>query len=64
MPSEITSKDNFQALLKDATELRVVRNGDSAKVKVRTAEALFTFKTTAAEADQLVKGAKVPVVEF
>ena len=64
MPRELKSKEEFEKLLVGATEVRVVKAGDSAKVKLRTREALFTFKTTAEEADSMVKGIKVPVQEF
>jgi hypothetical protein len=60
----LRSKEEFEKLLELATEVRVSRSGESAKVKLRTKEALYTFKTTAEEADSLVKGAKVPVQEF
>ena len=64
MPKELRSKEEFQKLLESATEVRVARNGDQAKVKLRTKMGLFTFKTTAEDADALVKGIKTPVVEF
>ncbi len=64
MPKEITSKEQFEKLLESATEVRVSRSGDEAKVKLRTKEALYTFKTTAEDADSMVKGTKVPVTEF
>ncbi len=64
MPREVRSKEEFEKLLDQATEVRVSRHGEEAKVKVRTDEALFTFKTTSAEADALIKGTKAPVVEF
>ena len=64
LPRELKSKDEFQALLASATEVRIARRGDGAKVKLRTKEGLFTFKTTGEDADALVKGTKVPVVEF
>lgn len=64
MPKELKSKEEFEKVLDEATELRVVRNGDDAKVKVRTPTALYTFKTSSADADTLVKGTKVPVVEI
>jgi len=64
MPREIKSKEEFEKLLETATEVRVSKSGDAAKVKLRTKEALYTFKTTAEEADSLAKGAKVPVQEF
>ena len=64
MPRELKTKEEFEKLLGRATEVRVSKSGDSAKVKLRTGEALYTFKTTAEEADSMVKGAKVPVQEF
>ena len=64
MPKELRSKDEFDKLLDRATEIRVSKSGDSAKVKLRTPDGLFTLKTTAEDADAMVKGAKVPVVEF
>jgi len=64
MPKELKSKEDFQKLLESATEIRITRHGDDAKVKLRTKEALYTYKTTGAEADSLVKGLKTPVVEF
>ena len=64
MPKELKSKTDFQKLLSSATEVRITRRGDEAKIKLRTKEALYTFKTTGAEADSMIKGLKTPVVEF
>jgi hypothetical protein len=64
MPHELTSKEQFNELLKDAVEVRVVRDEETAKVKIRTKRGLYTFKTTGEEADQLLKGTKVPVVKI
>ena len=64
MPKELKSKEEFEKLLKSATEVRVSRDGEEAKIKLRTKEALYTFKTTGAEADSLVKGLKTPLVEY
>ena len=64
MPKELRSKDEFQKLLDSATEVRVRRDGDEAKIKLRTKDALYTFKTTSAEADSLTKGLKTPLAEF
>jgi hypothetical protein len=64
MPREVKTKEEFQKLLPSATEVRVVRSDDSAKIKLRTEGWLYTFRTTGAEADALVKGLKIPVVEF
>ncbi len=64
MPKEIKDKDQFEKMLETATEVRVSRNGDVAKVKLRTKDALYTFRTTSEEADSMIKGLKAPVVEF
>ncbi len=64
MPKEIKDRAQFDKLLEAATEVRVSRHGEDAKVKLRTKEALYTFKTTTAEADSMVKGVKAPVIEF
>jgi Ribosomal L38e protein family len=64
MPIELKSKTELAKLLDEATEVRVVRSGDDAKVKLRTEKALYTFKTTGADADSIVKGLKLPVTEY
>ncbi|HXW95209.1 MAG TPA: hypothetical protein VEJ19_05845 [Nitrososphaerales archaeon] len=64
MPRELKSKDELLKLLGSATEVRVSRYGDKAKVKLRLKDGLYTFKTTSVEADSLTKGLKTPVVEF
>ena len=63
MPKELSSKAEFEKLLGSATEIRVSRRGDDAKIKLRTKSALYTFKTSGEEADAMVKGIKIPVVE-
>ena len=64
MPKEIKDKDQFGKLIESATEIRVSRRGEDAKVKLRTKDGLYTFKTTSADADALIKGTKTQVVEF
>ena len=64
MPREIKTKEEFQKILPAATEVRVVRGEETAKVKLRTATRLYTYETKAADVDALLKGIKTPVVEF
>ena len=64
MPKELKSRDEFQKLLDSATEVRIKRDGDNAKIKLRTKDTLYTYKTTSAEADSLTKGLNAPLVEF
>jgi hypothetical protein len=64
VPKEITNKEDFTRLLAQATEVRIVRAGESAKVKLRTRDILYTFKTTSEDADSLTKGSKLPIQEL
>jgi len=64
MPKEIRDKAQFEKMLESASEVRVSRKGDNAKLKVRSRGALYTFKTSGDEADAIIKGTKVTVVEF
>ncbi len=64
MPRELKSKEEFQKMLEEAVEVRVKKDGDSAKLKLRTPTQLYTFKTSSEEADALTKGVKVEIIEF
>ncbi|HMD79181.1 MAG TPA: hypothetical protein VKF39_04265 [Nitrososphaerales archaeon] len=64
MPREVRSREEFDKLLERATEIRVIKDDDSAKVKLRTKEVLYTFKMTAEHADVVIKATKTPVVEL
>jgi len=64
MPREIMSKEEFQKLLPSATEIRVLRKGDFTKIKIRTADRLYTYKAKEGEVEALTKGSKAPVVEL
>jgi hypothetical protein len=78
MPRELASKEEVEKLLPEAQEIRLVRGkkkkvkndkdeveGDQqVKMKLRTERTLYTFKTTEAEAQAIIKGQKIDVVEF
>ena len=64
MPREIKTKEEFEKLLEAAVEIRVKRDGEVAKVKLRTPSQLYTFKTSGDEANALTKDAKAEVVEL
>jgi hypothetical protein len=64
MPSLLRSKEELQKLMPSATEIRVVRNGENSKIKLRTKDQLYTFVTKEEDIDVLTKGTKTPVVEF
>ncbi|MDG6996627.1 MAG: hypothetical protein JRN52_11965 [Nitrososphaerota archaeon] len=65
MPRELHNLDQFQKLMPKAVELRVVRSGESVKLKLRTPDYLFTYKTNSEEAADILRGAKdLEVVEI
>jgi len=64
VPREIANREDFTRLLEKATELRIVRLGDNAKVKLRTPARLYTFKTSSEDADTMTKGVKVPILDL
>ncbi len=64
MPKEIKNRDEVLKLLPIAIEIRVVRKGDETKVKLRTVDTLYTFKTKSTDADALLKGTKAPIIEI
>jgi len=65
LPKELKSSEQFEKLLPRAVELRVVRDKDFVKLKLRTSEFLYTFKTNEEEADDIIKNAKeIEVIEF
>jgi len=64
VPKEITTKEEFQKLLPEATEIRVLRGEESAKLKLRTKRFLCTFKTNSSDVDALLKGLKTPIIEI
>ncbi|MHB8566103.1 MAG: hypothetical protein ACYC7D_10740 [Nitrososphaerales archaeon] len=65
MPKEIKSSDQFQKLLPKAHEVRVVRTSDYVKLKIRTPDVLYTYKTSSSEAEDLLKDLKdIEIVEL
>jgi hypothetical protein len=65
LPKELKSSEQFQKLMPSAVELRVVRDKESVKLKLRTPNVLYTFKTNEEEAENLIKNAKeIEVIEY
>ena len=65
MPRQIATKEELEKFLPEAREIRLVKGkGDQVKLKLRTDEMLYTFKTTEEEAQTLIKGQKLEVIEY
>jgi hypothetical protein len=65
MPKELKSSEQFEKMIPKAVELRVVREKDYVKLKLRTPDVLYTFKTNEDQAEGIIKNAKeLEVLEF
>jgi hypothetical protein len=65
MPRELKHSEQFQKLIPKAVELRVFRDEEFVKLKLRTPDYLYTYKTSEDEADDIIKSAKdLDVIEF
>jgi hypothetical protein len=65
MPKELHDAEQFQKLMPKALELRVVREKESVKLKLRTPEYLYTFRANEDQAEEIIKNAKeLEVIEI
>jgi len=65
MPKELKSSEQFEKMMPKAVELRVVREKDYVKLKLRTPDVLYTLKTNEDQAEDIIKNAKeIEVLEF
>lgn len=65
MPKEIRDVEQFERLMSGGLELRVVRSKENVKLKLRTPEYLYTLKTNADQAANMIKSAKdIEVIEI
>lgn len=65
MPKELKTSEQFQNMLPKALELRVVRQKEFVKLKLRTPEVLYTYKTNEEEADDIIKNNKeIEVIDY
>ena len=64
MPRQVDSLEDFKRQLAKATDCKVVRRGESVKIKLRTKGTLWTYVVDAAEADKVLGEVKIPINEF
>jgi hypothetical protein len=65
MPRQLHSSEQFQKILPKAVELRVVRGREYVKLKLRTPDYLYTYRTNEDEAEDILKNAKeIEVIEI
>ena len=63
MPHEIFDPDKFLEIATRASEVRVRRQEDTVKLKLRTKTKLYTFKASPEEANAILQRITVPVVD-
>ncbi|NHJ20740.1 MAG: hypothetical protein EAX91_07360 [Candidatus Lokiarchaeota archaeon] len=64
MPSEIFNEEKFLELAKTAVHCRVKRVKDVVKLKLRTKNQLYTYKTDPETADRLVRNLTCDILEI
>jgi hypothetical protein len=65
MPVEIFDEKEFLEIAKSRADLcRIKKSKDTVKLKLRTPKHLFTFKTTPANAEELLKQIEIEQIEL
>lgn len=64
MPKEVLDIEEFRKVIPYATECRVVRSGETVKVKLRLKRLLYVYKTTTKDVDALLKEIKTDIIEI
>jgi hypothetical protein len=65
MPKQLHDADQFEKLMPKALELRVFREKEFVKLKLRTPDFLYTLKTNEDEAAGIIKNVKdLEVIEI
>lgn len=63
MPQEIFDPEKFLEIAARASEIRVRRQEDTVKLKLRTKSKLYTYKTSPEEANVILQRLSIPVVD-
>lgn len=64
MPREIIKEEEFLEISKKAQSCRVKRTGDVVKLKLRTRNTLYVYKTSPEKADMLTKRLSIDIIEI
>ncbi len=64
MPKEVLDIEEFRKAIPYASECRVVRSGETVKVKLRLKRLLYVYKTTTKDVDELLKEIKTDIIEI
>ncbi len=64
MPKEVLDIEEFRKAIPFASECRVVRSGETVKVKLRLKRLLYVYKTNTKDVDELLKEIKTDIIEI
>ena len=64
LPKEIFDEEKFLELSERSVHCRVKRVKDVVKLKLRTKKTLFTYKTSPANAERLLKSISCDIIEL
>ena len=64
MPKEVLDIEEFKKAIPFASECRVVRSGETVKVKLRLKRLLYVYKTNTKDVDELLKEIKTDIIEI
>ncbi len=64
MPKEVLNIEEFRKVMPYASECRVVRSGETVKVKLRLKRLLYVYKTNTKDVDELLKEIKTDIIEI
>ncbi|MFQ6011261.1 MAG: hypothetical protein ACE5KG_03715 [Nitrososphaerales archaeon] len=64
MPKEVLDIEEFKKIIPYASECRVVRSGETVKVKLRTKRLLYVYKAKSEDADTLLKEINTEIIEL
>ncbi len=64
MPKLLKTEEQFEEIINDATECRVVKRDDQIKIKLRTKKLLYIYITDKVKGEELLKKVKVDKIEY
>jgi hypothetical protein len=64
MPKLLKTEEQFEEIINDATECRVVKREDQIKIKLRTKKLLYIYITDKVKGEELLKKVKVDKIEY
>tara|TARA_B100000315_G_C14266886_1_gene446826 strand:+ start:477 stop:671 length:195 start_codon:yes stop_codon:yes gene_type:complete len=64
MPKLLKTEEQFEEIINDATECRVVKRDDQIKIKLRTKKLLYIYITDKLKGEELLKKVKVDKIEY